>query len=60
MDDQTAGDLESPEPMPVPRAHSLAGEIITETILEYDGGRQLTVYVPPAPPEASFSPVTAR
>lgn len=28
-----------------------AGEFVTET-LEYDGGRQVTVYVPPDPPEA--------
>ena len=30
---------------------SSAGELITET-LEYDGGRHVTVYVPPAPAEA--------
>jgi hypothetical protein len=30
---------------------SMAGELITER-LEYDGGRQVTVYVPPAPAEA--------
>ncbi len=30
---------------------SIAGEFITET-LEYDGGREVTVYVPPEPPEA--------
>jgi enterochelin esterase-like enzyme len=30
--------------------HNL-GELITET-LDYDGGRQVTVYVPPEPPEA--------
>ena len=30
---------------------SIAGELVTET-LEYDGGRQVTVYVPPDPPEA--------
>jgi len=30
---------------------SIAGELITER-LDYDGGRQVTVYVPPAPPEA--------
>lgn len=28
-----------------------AGELVTET-LAYDGGRQVTVYVPPGPPEA--------
>jgi hypothetical protein len=30
---------------------STASRIVTET-LEYDGGRQVTAYVPPAPPEA--------
>ena len=30
---------------------SIASRLITET-LEYDGGRQVTAYVPPAPPEA--------
>ena len=30
---------------------SLKGELVTET-LDYDGGRQVTVYVPPDPPEA--------
>jgi enterochelin esterase-like enzyme len=30
---------------------SVEGELVTET-LEYDGGRQVTVYVPPAPPAA--------
>src|SRR4029453_13290129 len=30
---------------------SIAGELITER-LEYDGGRQVTVYVPPVPTEA--------
>jgi enterochelin esterase-like enzyme len=29
----------------------LAGELVTESF-EYDGGRQVTVYVPPDPPEA--------
>jgi enterochelin esterase-like enzyme len=29
----------------------IAGELVTEA-LEYDGGRQVTVYVPPVPPEA--------
>jgi enterochelin esterase-like enzyme len=29
----------------------LAGDLVTER-LEYDGGRQVTVYVPPDPPEA--------
>ncbi|MCW2495526.1 alpha/beta hydrolase-fold protein [Jatrophihabitans sp.] len=30
---------------------SLAGELVTE-MLDYDGGRQVTVYIPPAPAEA--------
>jgi enterochelin esterase-like enzyme len=30
---------------------SITGELVTET-LEYDGGREVTVYVPPSPPEA--------
>jgi enterochelin esterase-like enzyme len=30
---------------------SVAGELVTETF-GYDGGRQVTVYVPPEPPEA--------
>ena len=30
---------------------SIAGELVTETF-EYDGGRLVTVYVPPDPPEA--------
>jgi len=29
----------------------IAGELVTETF-EYDGGRQVTVYVPPKSPEA--------
>src|SRR3954471_13851987 len=31
--------------------HPMIGELITETF-EYDAGRQVTVYVPPRPPEA--------
>ena len=34
-----------------PAADSVAGQFVTETF-GYDGGRQVTVYVPPAPPEA--------
>ncbi len=30
---------------------AVSGEFVTETF-EYDGGRQVTVYVPPGPPEA--------
>lgn len=40
MDDQTA------------RADTKAGELVTETLPDYDGGRQVTVYVPADPPEA--------
>ena len=32
-------------------ARALSGEFVTETF-RYDGGRQVTVYVPPLPPEA--------
>ena len=31
--------------------HPVAGDFVTETF-DYDGGRQVTVYVPPDPPEA--------
>ena len=52
MNDQTAavpGDTNAtPDPV---RADPIAGELVTETF-EYDGGRQVTVYVPPAPVEA--------
>ena len=30
----------------------ITGEFVTETFDSYDGGRQVTVYVPPVPPEA--------
>ena len=36
--------------MMTPRIRT-AGELVTES-LEYDGGRQVTVYVPSDPPEA--------
>ena len=52
MDDQTAGGAGDPEALPnPPRADPTAGDLVTET-LDYDGGRQVTVYVPPDPPEA--------
>ncbi|MGC2416908.1 MAG: alpha/beta hydrolase-fold protein [Candidatus Acidiferrales bacterium] len=52
MDDQTAGSAGRPEPPPEPpRADPIAGELFTET-LDYDGGRQVTVYVPLDPPQA--------
>ena len=28
------------------------GELVTETLPEYDGGRQVSVYVPSDPPES--------
>jgi hypothetical protein len=34
-----------------PQAYAIAGEFVTETF-DYDDGRQITVYVPPVPPEA--------
>ena len=48
MDDQTAVPEAPPEPA---RADPIAGELVTETF-EYDGGRQVTVSIPPKPPEA--------
>lgn len=39
-----------PAPRP-PAAHRTTGEFLTETI-DYDGGRQVTVYLPAEPPEA--------
>ena len=52
MDGQTVGGAGSPEALPEPpRADPIAGEFVTET-LDYDGGRQVTVYVPPDPPAA--------
>jgi len=41
----------SEAPPELPRADPIAGELVTETF-DYDGGRQVTVYVPPDPPEA--------
>jgi enterochelin esterase-like enzyme len=53
MDDQTNGGAGSPEPPREPaHADLIAGEFVTETLLDYDGGRQVTVYVPPSPVEA--------
>jgi predicted esterase len=53
MNEHRAGDLNSPEAMPHSlRTDSIRGELVTETLLEYDGGRQVTVYIPPDPPEA--------
>jgi enterochelin esterase-like enzyme len=38
-------------PSEPPRADAIAGELVTE-MFDYDGGRQVTVYVPPYPPKA--------
>lgn len=43
-------ELSKTRPAP-PQADAIAGEFVTETF-DYDGGRQVTVYVPPVPPEA--------
>jgi enterochelin esterase-like enzyme len=52
MRDQAAAGAGGLEPPLGPaRAGPIAGELVTET-LDYDGGRQVTVYVPPDPPEA--------
>ena len=52
MDDQAAVGPGGAEAAPEPaRADRIAGELVTETF-EYDGGRQVTAYVPPDPPEA--------
>jgi pimeloyl-ACP methyl ester carboxylesterase len=52
MDDQTASGACRPEPPSEPaRADPIAGELVTETFA-FDGGRRVTVYVPPDPPEA--------
>jgi len=41
----------SETPPELPQADPIAGELVTETF-DYDNGRQVTVYVPPVPPEA--------
>ena len=41
----------SEAPLEPPRADPIAGAFVTESF-DYDGGRQVTVYVPPRPPEA--------
>jgi enterochelin esterase-like enzyme len=52
MDDQAGVGANGPEAAPhPPRADPLAGELVSETF-DYDGGRQVTVYLPPDPPEA--------
>jgi hypothetical protein len=51
MGQQEAG-RGGPEALPEPaRVAPIAGELVTETF-DYDGGRHVTVYVPPNPPDA--------
>ena len=57
MDDLTLG-ANGPEPAPEPaRADPIAGELVTETF-DYDGGREVTVYVPRIRRRPSSLPVT--
>ncbi len=51
MNDRTAGPAPVDATPTLARIDPIAGELITETF-DYDGGRQVTVYVPPDPPEA--------
>ncbi len=51
MDDQAAVGSGGPEGTPGSPPADPAGELVTETF-EYDGGRDVTVYVPPRQPEA--------
>jgi enterochelin esterase-like enzyme len=52
VDDQPSDGSAGPQPPPrLQPADPIAGELVTQT-LDYDGGRQVTVYVPPDPPEA--------
>jgi enterochelin esterase-like enzyme len=52
MDDQAAVGSGGPEaPLEPVCAGPIAGALVTET-LEYDGGRDVSVYCPPDPPEA--------
>ncbi len=51
MDDQAPVGPDSADSAPdLAHADPIAGELVTETF-DYDGGRQVTVYVPPNPPE---------
>ena len=45
------GELSESDGAAANRAGAVLGEFVTE-LFEYDGGRQVTVYVPPDPPEA--------
>src|SRR5215469_12048343 len=46
-----SGKLSESDGAPARPTSSISGEFVTE-MFEYDGGRQVTVYVPPDPPEA--------
>jgi enterochelin esterase-like enzyme len=48
-DDGPSSSAAMPEAAPV---DSRAAEFVTETLFQYDGGRPVSVYVPPDPPEA--------
>jgi hypothetical protein len=50
-ENQVNRDLSEPDRVPVKPNDAVSGEFLTES-LEYDGGRQVTVYYPPATPEA--------
>ncbi len=52
MENPTAEGSRGPQEVPKsPRAEPIAGTLVSETF-DYDGGRRVTVYVPPGPPEA--------
>jgi enterochelin esterase-like enzyme len=52
MDYQTSAGYDGPgAPLEPARSEPIAGQLVSETF-DYDGGRQVTVYVPPDPPEA--------
>src|ERR1700748_274146 len=52
MDDLPGAGPHDSEAAPDPvRVDPIAGQLVTETF-DYDGGRPVTVYVPPDPPEA--------
>ena len=52
VDDRTGVGGSGPEAPPEPAgAGAITGDLVTETI-EYDGGRQVTAYIPLDPPEA--------
>lgn len=52
METQAAGDPDGAGPVPRPApVDPIVGELVTETFA-YDGGRQVTAYLPPEPPEA--------